>query len=63
MEIIFFLLIPVSIGLILWLGAKILAKAGIEKKWVICLLIPLVNLVMIWVFAFASWTDNQINDR
>lgn len=64
MDILFYLLLPLSIILILWLGAEILHKAGIEKKWVFCLLIPVVNILMIWVFAFSNWTNvNKINEE
>ncbi|MGR9046733.1 MAG: hypothetical protein ACU83N_15710 [Gammaproteobacteria bacterium] len=42
---------------ILWLGTKILEKAGLHKAWVFCLLIPIVNLIMIWVFAFSHWPN------
>lgn len=54
-----FLVLLLSVVLILWLGAKILDKAGIEKKWVFCLLIPLVNMIMIWVFAFSAWNNHR----
>ena len=54
MEILLILIFAVPI---LWLGAKILEKAGIRKEWVFCLLIPIVNIIMIWVFAFAKWPN------
>jgi hypothetical protein len=54
MDIVFFIL-PFFIIFTLWLGSKILEKAGLEKKWVFCLLIPVINILMIWVFAFANW--------
>ena len=42
---------------ILWLGSRILEKAGIDKAWILCLLIPIVNIIMIWVFAFTRWPN------
>ena len=54
MEII--LIIAFSI-FILWLGSKILEKAGLNKFYVFCLLIPVVNIIMIWVFAFTNWPN------
>jgi hypothetical protein len=64
MDILFLLLLPLSVIFVLWLGAQILDKAGIEKKWVFCLLIPIVNIIMIWIFAFSSWNNVQkIDDR
>lgn len=52
MEIFLILLMSVFV---LWLGTKILDKAGIDKIWVLSLLIPVVNIFMIWVFAFSHW--------
>jgi nicotinamide riboside transporter PnuC len=40
---------------VLWLAARILEKAGFEPQWAFVLLIPVVNVIMIWVFAFADW--------
>jgi amino acid transporter len=54
MEII--LIIAFSI-FVLWLGTKILDKAGLNKMYVLCLLIPVVNIIMIWVFAFTKWPN------
>ena len=50
-------LIAVFVAFTLWLGSKILDKAGIPKVWVLCLLIPVVNIIMIWVFAFSRWPN------
>ena len=52
------MLLMMLMGLfILWLGSRILDKAGIPKGWVLCLLIPIVNIIMIWVFAFTHWPN------
>ncbi len=53
----FFILLPIFIVFILWLGSKILEKAGLDKRWVFCLLIPVVNIIMIWAFAFTHWPN------
>lgn len=48
---------PILISLIL-IGipsAFILKKAGYNRWWVIVAFIPLINLIGLWVFAFASW--------
>ena len=34
---------------------KIIKKAGYSGWWVLTMFVPLLNLVMLWVFAFASW--------
>ncbi len=52
---IFFLLAAAFAIFILWLCTKILDKAGLHKAWVICLFIPIVNIIMLWIFAFTHW--------
>ncbi len=52
MEMIFILMFGVFV---LWLAARILEKAGFKPQWAFVLLIPVVNVIMIWVFAFADW--------
>jgi hypothetical protein len=51
----FFILLVLYTGFVLWLGSIILNKAGIAKGWVLCLLIPIINIIMLWVFAFSHW--------
>ena len=36
-------------------AAAIARKAGYSAWWCLILLVPLVNIVMIYVFAFANW--------
>jgi ATP/ADP translocase len=36
-------------------AVKILRKVGYSGWWVITSLIPIVNIVMFWLFAFARW--------
>ena len=36
-------------------AVKILQKAGFSGWWVIASFIPLVNVIMFWIFAFARW--------
>ena len=37
------------------LAGRILEKAGLDGRWTLILLIPVVNVVMIWLFAFCEW--------
>jgi len=37
--------------------AKVASKAGYSGWWCLLFLVPLVNLVMLWVFAFARWPN------
>jgi uncharacterized membrane protein YhaH (DUF805 family) len=50
----FFLLI---LGISIWLGALIARKAGFSGWWGVTQVIPIVNLIMIWVFAFVEWGE------
>ncbi len=52
---IFSILILIFSAFVLWLCSLILDKAGLSKAWVFCLLIPVVNIIMLWVFAFCHW--------
>ncbi len=36
-------------------AAIILGKAGYSKLWVLLAFIPLVNVIGLWIFAFAKW--------
>jgi hypothetical protein len=36
-------------------AVKIVQKAGFSGWWVILSFIPLLNVIMLWVFAFARW--------
>ena len=35
---------------------KILHKAGYSGWWSLLMLVPILNIVMLYVFAFADWT-------
>lgn len=37
--------------------ARIMRKAGYSGWWCILAVIPLVNLIFLWVFAFTSWPN------
>jgi len=53
----FIILVVIFTIFMLWLGSIILEKAGVEKIWVFCLLIPLVNILAVWAFAFSTWPN------
>lgn len=53
----FGLTFPLLISIIL-IGiptAVILGKAGYSRWWVILAFIPVVNIIALWIFAFATW--------
>jgi predicted PurR-regulated permease PerM len=39
----------------IWPVTRILHKAGFSRWWAIAMYIPLVNLFVIYVFAFVKW--------
>lgn len=51
------------IGAVIWFGVilntRILKKAGFSPWFCLLMFIPLVNLVMVWVFAFTTWPALQ----
>jgi uncharacterized membrane protein YhaH (DUF805 family) len=52
------IIILVMVGLsIAWtlLLARTVGKAGYNKWWALVTLIPFLNIIFIWVFAFSKW--------
>lgn len=47
--------ILILLPFVLWMTVRILSKAGYSGAWSLLTLIPIVNIVMIWVFAFSAW--------
>jgi uncharacterized membrane protein YhaH (DUF805 family) len=52
----FFVLVflPV-VALIIWMMVRVAHKAGYSGWWVVLMLVPLLNLITLWVFAFTDW--------
>lgn len=48
---------------VFWLLVRILQKAGFNPLWAFVLPIPVVNVIMVWVFAFADWPNLKRADR
>ena len=38
-------------------AAKVISKAGYSGWWCLIWFVPLANIVMLWVFAFADWPN------
>ena len=49
------LIVLIVLAIYLVPAVKILQKAGYSGWWCLILLVPLVNIIMIYVFAFADW--------
>ncbi|QWF70252.1 hypothetical protein KEF85_13005 [Methylomonas paludis] len=56
-------LLPIFVLFCLWLGYRILQKAGFAGVWTWVLLVPIVNIIMIWVFAFSHWPKQRGNSE
>jgi hypothetical protein len=52
-------IILLVVALFIWafiaIFGRILDRAGYSRWWVLTLFVPLLNLIMLWVFAFANW--------
>ena len=56
----FLVLLPIFVLFCLWLAYRILQKAGFDGRWTWVLLLPVVNIIMIWVFAFSHWPNLSV---
>jgi hypothetical protein len=49
----------VILVLIVWafvaVFGRIVNRAGYSRWWLLTMVVPVLNLIMLWVFAFASW--------
>lgn len=39
----------------LYFYSRVVAKAGFSRWWIALTIVPLVNILMLWVFAYARW--------
>ncbi|HHP0484906.1 hypothetical protein LC147_11820 [Vibrio harveyi] len=42
-----------------WAIVRIIGKTGYSRWWALTMLIPIVNIVMIWVVATVEWKTNK----
>ena len=42
-----------------WVTARIVGRAGFRPWWAVLILVPVVNLAMIYVFAFIRWPISE----
>ncbi|WP_254367060.1 hypothetical protein [Paraburkholderia sp. NMBU_R16] len=42
---------------------RIIRRAGYSGWWFLTMFVPIVNIVMLWVFAFAQWPALNRPDR
>jgi hypothetical protein len=51
-----FILLLIGAG-ILWPVAKILQKASYSRWWCLIWVVPILNIVALWIFATAKWPN------
>jgi hypothetical protein len=51
------MLVPLLVVLAIFVipVAQIVHKAGYSRLWLLIWLVPIVNLVFLWIFAFSRW--------
>ena len=57
------IIVIVFVFVYLFPAIKIVRKAGYSGWWCILLLFPIVNLIMLWIFAFARWPNLRDQQR
>ncbi|WP_339133268.1 MAG: hypothetical protein WGN25_12310 [Candidatus Electrothrix sp. GW3-4] len=58
-ELIIIIVILCILAIPVWLLSKILDKAGFSGWFSLLGIIPIVNIIALWVFAFISWPAEQ----
>jgi hypothetical protein len=48
-------LVLVLLAVPMWMIGRVLRRAGYSPWWALLVLVPLVNLVALWVFAYVRW--------
>jgi uncharacterized membrane protein YhaH (DUF805 family) len=49
------ILLLIVFGVFAYPAVRILRRAGLSGWWVLMLLVPVANVVGLWLFAFARW--------
>ncbi len=45
----------IATAVALWAFSRVIARAGYSPWWALLGVVPVVNVVMLWVFAFSKW--------
>jgi hypothetical protein len=57
------LVLLLGMSLSLWVAVRVARKAGFSGWWSLTLIIPLVNLLVIYWFAYVSWPRIDSEER
>ena len=47
----------------LYFFSRAVAKAGFSSWWAVLALVPIVNVIMLWVFAYAKWPAQPESEK
>lgn len=39
---------------------RIINRAGYSRWWLLTMFVPVLNLIMLWIFAFADWPASKV---
>jgi hypothetical protein len=48
-------IVVIALVVIIWPWARIVSKAGYSPWLALVFLVPFVNLIALWIFAYSSW--------
>ncbi len=63
MSIAHWLIVALYIAILVLPVAKILSKAGFSGWWSLLAVVPIVNLICLWVFAFVRWPVEAVQEK
>lgn len=57
------IILAVLIVLVVVIFGPVVKKAGFARWWALVLFVPLINLIMIWAFAFMKWPAEKAHNN
>ena len=58
------MILLLAIVVTVYMFGSVVKKAGFSRWWSLLLIVPVVNLMMVWVFAFMKWpAEKQFTEQ
>ena len=54
-ELVVIVLVVACLFLVIWPYSRIFEKAGFSRGFSLLMVVPIANLITLWVFAFSDW--------
>ena len=54
-ELVILVMVVAGLFLVIWPYMRIFEKAGFSRGFALLMIVPIANLIALWVFAFADW--------